>query len=76
MTISVEQSGQNADVTITWQNGTTIKTTGSIDTSGSVTSGVFTDNLCKADTHEIPENSAQNTCRENFCQHRQNDGKI
>lgn len=46
MTISVEQSGQNADVTITWQNGTTIKTTGSIDTSGSVTSGVFTDNLC------------------------------
>ena len=46
MTISVEQSGQNVDVTITWQNGTTIKTTGSIDTSGSVTSGVFTDNLC------------------------------
>ena len=46
MTISVEQSGQNADVTITWQNCTTIKTTGSIDTSGSVTSGVFTDNLC------------------------------
>ena len=46
MTISVELSGQNADVTITWQNGTTIKTTGSIDTSGSVTSGVFTDNLC------------------------------
>ena len=46
MTISVELSGQNVDVTITWQNGTTIKTTGSIDTSGSVTSGVFTDNLC------------------------------
>ena len=46
MTISVELSGQNADVTITWQNGKTIKTTGSIDTSGSVTSGVFTDNLC------------------------------
>jgi hypothetical protein len=46
MTISVELSGQNADVTITWQNGTTIKTTGSIDSSGSVTSGVFTDNLC------------------------------
>ena len=46
MTISVELSGQNADITITWQNGTTIKTTGSIDTSGSVTSGVFTDNLC------------------------------
>ena len=46
MTISVEQSGQNVEVTITWQNGTTIKTTGSIDSSGSVTSGVFTDNLC------------------------------
>lgn len=46
MTISVVQSGQNVDVTITWQNGTTIKTTGSIDTSGSVTAGIFTDNLC------------------------------
>ena len=46
MTISVEQSGQNVEVTITWKNGTTIKTTGSIDSSGAVTAGIFTDNLC------------------------------
>lgn len=46
MTITVEPSGSNYDITITWQNGTTIKTTGTIDTSSSVTAGVFTDNLC------------------------------
>ena len=46
MTISVEPSGSNYDITITWQNGTTIKTVGTIDTSSSVSSGVFTDNLC------------------------------
>ena len=46
MTISFEQSGQNVEVTITWKNGTSIKTTGTIDSSGAVTAGVFTDNLC------------------------------
>ncbi len=46
MTISFEPSGSNYDVTITWQNGTSIKTTGTVDTSGSVLAGVFTDNLC------------------------------
>ena len=46
MTISVEPSGSNYDITITWKNGTTIKTTGTIDTSSSVTAGVNTDNLC------------------------------
>ena len=46
MTISFEQSGQNVEVTITWKNGTSIKTTGTIDSSGTVTAGVFTDNLC------------------------------
>ena len=46
MTISYESSGQNCEVTIMWKNGTTIKTTGSFDTSSSVTAGVMTDNLC------------------------------
>lgn len=46
MTITIEASGSNYDITITWQNGTTIKTVGTIDTSSSVTPGVFTDNLC------------------------------
>lgn len=46
MTISYEPSGQNYEITITWQNGTTIKTIGAIDTSSSVTAGVMTDNLC------------------------------
>lgn len=46
MTISVEQSGQNVEVTITWKNGTSIKTTGTVDSSGAVTAGIFTDNLC------------------------------
>ncbi len=46
MTISLVQSGNNVEVTITWKNGTSIKTTGTIDSSGTVTAGVFTDNLC------------------------------
>ena len=46
MTISFEPSGNNYEITITWKNGTTIKTVGTIDTSSSVTAGVFTDNLC------------------------------
>lgn len=48
MTISVEQSGsgQNVEVTITWKNGTSIKTTATIVTSSSVAAGIFTDNLC------------------------------
>lgn len=47
MTISfAEQSGNNYEVTITWKNGTTIKTVGTIDNSGAVTPGVMTDNLC------------------------------
>lgn len=47
MTISfAEQSGSNYEVTITWKNGTTIKTIGTLDTSGSVIPGVMTDNLC------------------------------
>lgn len=46
MTISFEPSGQNYEITITWKNGTTIKTTGTIDTSSTVTAGVYTDNLC------------------------------
>ena len=46
MTISLVQSGNNVEVTITWKNGTSIKTTGAIDSSGTVTAGVFTDNLC------------------------------
>ena len=46
MTITIEPSGSNYDITITWQNGTTIKTTGTIDTSSSVSAGVYTDNLC------------------------------
>ena len=47
MTITFgEQSGGNYEVTITWQNGTTIKTTGTLDTSGAVPTGVMTDNLC------------------------------
>jgi len=47
MTISFAgQSGNNVEVTIKWKNGTTIKTTGTIDTSGTVIPGVLTDNLC------------------------------
>ena len=47
MTISfAEQSGNNVEVTIKWKNGTTIKTLGTIDTSGAVVPGVMTDNLC------------------------------
>lgn len=46
MTISFNPSGNNYEITITWKNGTTIKTTGTIDTSSSVTAGVLTDNLC------------------------------
>lgn len=46
MTISfAEQSGNDVEVTITWKNGTTIKTAGKIDTSGTVTPGAMTDNL-------------------------------
>jgi len=46
MTITIVKSGSNYDITITWKNGTTIKTTGTIDTSSSPTPGTFTDNLC------------------------------
>ena len=46
MTISLEPSGSGYEITITWKNGTSIKTIGTIDTSGSVTAGVITDNLC------------------------------
>ena len=46
MTISLEPSGSGYEITITWKNGTSIKTIGTIDTSGSVTAGVLTDNLC------------------------------
>ena len=46
MTITfAEQSGNDVEVTITWKNGTTIKTAGKIDTSGAVTPGAMTDNL-------------------------------
>lgn len=45
MTIKVEPADKNYDVTITWKNGTTITTTGTIDTSAAVTAGVWTDNL-------------------------------
>lgn len=37
---------KNYDITITWKEGTTVKTTGTIDTSKAVASGVNTDNLC------------------------------
>lgn len=46
MQVSFVESGGSAEVTVTWRNGTSITTTGSIDTSSSVTSGVMTDNLC------------------------------
>ncbi len=46
MTISYESSGQNCDVSITWKNGTTIKTTGTLDPGLPVTAGLQTDNLC------------------------------
>ena len=46
MTISYEPSGSAYEVTITWQNGTSIKTTATLDTSASVMAGVITDNLC------------------------------
>ena len=37
---------KNYDITITWKGGTTIKTTGTLDTSNAVPTGVMTDNLC------------------------------
>ena len=46
MTLSYEPAGKNYDVSITWKNGTTIKTTGAIDPGSSVSAGVQTDNLC------------------------------
>ena len=47
MTISFAgQSGNDVEVTIKWKNGTTIKTRGTIDTSGAVVPGEMTDNLC------------------------------
>ena len=46
MTISFVQNGQNYDITITWKNGTSITTTGALDTSASVIASVMTDNLC------------------------------
>lgn len=47
MRIIFKSTGTNTyDITIKWKEGTTIKTTGVIDTSKSVTSGVNTDNLC------------------------------
>lgn len=46
MVVSFEASGNDASVTVTWANGTTISTSGTINTSTTVTSGVMTDNLC------------------------------
>lgn len=47
MTVAFQSTGNKTfDITITWKGGTTIKTTGTIDTSKSVTPGVMTDNLC------------------------------
>jgi len=47
MEIAFVSTGNNTfDITITWKNGTTIKTTGAIDNSGAVTPGTMTDNLC------------------------------
>lgn len=46
MTISYTASGQNCDVIIRWQNGTSIETTGVIDTVMQVLGGLMTDNLC------------------------------
>lgn len=47
MRIIFKSTGTNTyDITIKWKEGTTVKTTGVIDTSKSVTSGVNTDNLC------------------------------
>ena len=46
MTLAFEPSGSGYEITITWKNGTSIKTVGTIDTSSSVLAGVFTDNLC------------------------------
>lgn len=47
MTISFAgQAGNDVEVTIKWKNGTTIKTRGTIDTSGAVVPGEMTDNLC------------------------------
>lgn len=46
MTISFEPSGQAYEITITWESGTTIKTTGTIDKSTGVSDGVMTRNLC------------------------------
>ena len=47
MTVAFQSTGNKTfDITITWKGGTTIKTTGTLDTSKSVTPGVMTDNLC------------------------------
>jgi len=47
MTIRTEpKSGMDYDVTITWKEGTSIKTVGRLDTSTEVAKGVMTDNLC------------------------------
>jgi hypothetical protein len=46
MTIAYVKNGSAYDITITWKNGTTITTTGTIDTSSTVSAGVMTDNLC------------------------------
>ena len=46
MTLSYEPAGKNYDVSITWKNGTTIKTTGALEPGSTVSAGVQTDNLC------------------------------
>ena len=47
MSITVKLvSGNNYDVTIVWKNGTTITTTGTLNTSNTVAGGVMTENLC------------------------------
>lgn len=46
MVISYETSGSDVNVTVTWANGTTITTSGSINTSATVTAGAMTDDLC------------------------------
>ena len=46
MTISFEPSGQNYEITIMWKDGTTIKTTGTINKSTGIPDNVITRNLC------------------------------
>lgn len=46
MVITATPDGQDFKIVITWKNGTTIETTGSLDTSSSVALGVMTDNIC------------------------------